>query len=289
MTGDRLSERITEQFSGRGPRADIWRGFDLVLDTDAFLNLGYSAWYQPHVIGSSQRRLAAEIGNGLANRFTTTRDVTLLDVGCGRGGPAIHLGERFGLDVTGVDLVRHNVARATDNARQSDGSPGFVVGDAARLPFAASSFTACTAIDAIVYVPEKTAVFAEMSRVVRDNGLVAVSDLTGRDGLGPSGEAAVDAFADAWDMPPLPSLAGYREAMEAAGLTVEGVRDIGPNSIDRFRKWTWLYLGASTLLGPLLARLLARGGINADAVEHQIRRAHDALPHLRHVIVFARA
>lgn len=88
MSSDRFHEHVRGQFSYQGSRADIWRVFDTVLNTREFLNLGYSPWYLPHVVGSSQRRLARNIGTGLAARLPVTEDVRLVDVGCGRGGPA---------------------------------------------------------------------------------------------------------------------------------------------------------------------------------------------------------
>ncbi|MFC6764216.1 class I SAM-dependent methyltransferase [Natrinema soli] len=92
--------------------------------------VGYSEWYQPHVVGSSQRRLVMEVGSGIASHLSATDGVRLLDVGCGRGGPASHLADRFGFRVTGLDLVPYNLERATENAREKHVETEFVVGDA---------------------------------------------------------------------------------------------------------------------------------------------------------------
>ncbi|WP_251341769.1 class I SAM-dependent methyltransferase [Haloplanus halophilus] len=287
MGRDDLRERIADQFSYRGERADVWRGFDLVLDTDAFLNLGYSPWYLPHVVGSSQSRLARVVGRRLAAALPETAGVRLLDVGCGRGGPAVHLADRFGFDVVGVDLVSYNVRRAADTAA---GRPdaAFVVGDATRLPVRSDALPACTAVDALVYVPEKAAVFAELARVLEPDGVAVCSDLVARSDLDDADRAAVDAFADAWDMPPLPTVDAYRAAVDGAGLTVRSVEDLTANSVGRFRRWTTLYLGlAGAFDGRPLAALLRRFGLDPSAVTEQVRRAHEALPDLRHVVVVA--
>ncbi|WP_311173242.1 SAM-dependent methyltransferase [Halobellus ordinarius] len=111
MDKNPLRKRVTDQFSYRGERAGIWRAFDLLLDTDEFLNLGYSEWYQPHVVGSSQRRLVGEVGSRVASYLPATDGIRFLGVGCGRGGPAIHLADRFGFSVTGLDLVPYNIER----------------------------------------------------------------------------------------------------------------------------------------------------------------------------------
>ena len=275
--------RLVDQFSYRGEHADVWRYFELFLDTDAFLNLGYSRWYQPHVPGS-QRRLVSKVGAETAARLPNAHGSRLLEVGCGRGGPAIHLTEEFGFDVTGVDLVPYNVAVARNNARERAVPATFVVGDAAALPFDDRSFRACTAIDAVVYVPEKCAVFEELERVVADDGIVVVSDLV----VGSGGIDVVEAFADAWDMPPISSLEQYRRTIGRAGLTTEEVENVSANSIDRFRKWSGLYLSIVDRTGGIPERLLERRGLDAETITEQIRRAHEALPHLEHVIVYAR-
>ena len=293
MSRDGLRDRIVVQFSYRGERADVWRAFDRFLDTSGFLNLGYSPWYLPHVVGSSQRRLAAMVGADLVRRGfgsgsgSGPEDARLLDLGCGRGGPAIHLADAYGFDVTGVDLVPYNVAAAVANAARADADPAFLVGDAATLPFREDAFDGCVALDSLVYVPDRAAAFGEIARVVRDRGLVAVSDLVVREDPDRSARAAVDAFAEAWDMPPLSTTRQYRHGMGEAGLAVDAVRDITRNSTGRFRTWTRLYLAIADRFGPGLDRLLGRWDLDAATITRQVRRAHAALPHLRHVIVYA--
>ena len=134
MASKPLRERIVDQFSYQGEHADVWKGFDLLLETEEFLNLGYSKPYRPQFLGSSQRRLATEIGAGLADRFPSVERGPLLDVGCGRGGPSIRLAEALEVAVFGVDLVPYNVMTARANARDRSLPIEFVVGDATRLP-----------------------------------------------------------------------------------------------------------------------------------------------------------
>lgn len=282
-----LHERITEQFSYQGEHADIWRGFDTILNTQEFLNLGYSKWYQPHFLGSSQLRLTRKIGTELAERLPTTDSLRLLDIGCGRGGPSLYLADTHGFDVTGIDLVPYNVAVARENAAVRDVSPEFIVGDASRLPFNAGTFPVCTAIDSVVYLSDKRAFFEEVATVLHANSLVVVSDLVMADDVNGAAEAAVETFADAWDMPPLLPLQTYRSAIERAGLTVRGITDITPNSVGRLWKWTRLYLALTTgLTGHATDRLLQHRDIDLGRITDQVRRSHAALPYLRHVIIY---
>ena len=289
MDQNPLRERITDQFSYRGERADIWRAFDFLLDTDEFLNLGYSEWYQPHVFRSSQRRLVTEVGSRIASHLSATDGVRLLDVGCGRGGPAIHLAKRFGFRVTGLDLVPYNIERATENARGKCVETDFVVGDATQLPFGTDSFTACTAIDALVYLPDRNSVFAAVADVLEPEGVLVLSDLVMQSDVSEKEQAFVDSFADAWDMPSLGTVEGYKSALDEASFEVNAVEDITRHSVGRFRKWTTLYL--QLLRSPirsLFERLLRAYDLDPSAITKQVRKAHHALPFLQHIILIAK-
>lgn len=283
MDGERR-ERVGDHFAYRSERADIWRAFDLVLETDHFLNLGYSPWYYPHPLGSSQRRLVGEVGKRLVAADPPGCD--LLDVGCGRGGPAVEFSAQFGFDVVGVDLVPFNVARAREHALAGDVDAAFVVGDATAVPFGSGSVAACTAVDSLVYVPDRRAVFEQVAHVLEAGGVVVVTDLV----RAPDADLArVDAFADAWDMPPLETADSYVQWVEDVGLRLERVEDISARSVGRFRWWTspFLWLVDGPLGGPI-ERVLRGYDLDPEVVLDQIRRAHRALPDLRHVVLTAR-
>ncbi|MFB6136992.1 MAG: class I SAM-dependent methyltransferase [Halobacteriaceae archaeon] len=310
---DDLRRRIADQFSGRGERAGVWRTFGLFLETDAFLNLGHSPRVVPHVVGDPQARLARVVGErlvaalgdgadapetaGVEAAGAETADVEaagsrVLDVGCGRGGPAVEFASSCGFDVTGVDLVPHNVAAARATAREADvepsARPSFLVGDATRLPVRTGAVDGATAVDALVYVPERERVFAELGRVVAAGGAVVLTDLVRAPDLSPADRRAVERFAAAWDMPLAGTTAGYRAGLADAGFDRVRVVDLSRHSVGRFRRWTTAYgLLSRTPAGWLLDRWLEGRDVDAAAVREQVRRAHAALPHLRHVLVVA--
>lgn len=284
-----LHHRVREHFTDREDREDLWAGFARFLDTRAYLNLGYSRWYQPAPIGDSQRRLAARVGRDLDARLTRTGGVRLLDVGCGRGGPGTHLAAEFGFEVTGVDLVPYNLEQARANARDRDVDAEFVLGDATALPLGSSVFPIAVALDSLVYVPDEAAAFAELSRVLQSGGHLVVSDLVARDGIDDGGWEALATFAKAWDMAVPSTLSAYRDAIDGAGFGIRTVSDLTRNSTGRFRKWSALYLElASGTTKTPFSWLHRRLGLDPEVVRHQVRAAHDALPFLRRVLVYAK-
>lgn len=288
MASGRLHERIAAHFSPGGEREDVWGAFDHLLDTDAFLNLGYSPRYWPHLVGSSQRRLVTVVGERLAAGLPATAGVHLLAVGAGRGGPAIHLADRFGFRVTGIDLVPYNVTRARANAAGTDAPVAFCLADAARLPFVADSLDAAVAIDSLVYLPDRPAVLAALADVLGPGGVFVCTDLVARADLDDGAREAVARFAEAWDMPFPGTAPGHARALADAGFRVREVTDISGHSVGRFRKWTTLYDRlARGPTGGLLDRLLRRSGLDPGPVTEQVLSAHEALPHLRHVLLVA--
>lgn len=288
MSSDELRDRIADQFSYRGTRSDIWRLFDIILETDAFLNLGYSRWYQPHFVGPSQRRLATHIGQQLREHLPRTDGAQVLDIGCGRGGPTIHLADRFGFEAIGLDLVSYNVSQARSNAPDRSAEVAFVIGDATHLPFESESLAACIGIDSLVYLPDRYAVFSEIADVLEPDGVFVFSDLVVRGDASESEREAVSQFADAWDMPELGSPPKYEHELVEAGLSIREVEDLSPHSVDQFRKWTTLFRWLSASPGGyLINRALRQRDLDATTISEQIRCAHAALPALQHVLFVA--
>lgn len=105
---------------------------------------------------------------------------SVLDVGCGTGVVARTIARRpgFGGRVTGIDMSPHLV----DSARRLAAAEGFAgvtdfhAGDSRGLRLPDASFDAVVAHTLISHVDDPGAVLAELARVVRPGGQVAVFD-----------------------------------------------------------------------------------------------------------------
>jgi SAM-dependent methyltransferase len=104
----------------------------------------------------------------------------VLDVGCGTGALSAALLEGGTPHVTGIDASEPYVSHA--NATLGSPRARFEVGDAARLPFDGGAFDAAVSGLVLNFVQSPTAMVAEMRRVVRHEGVVAlyVWDYAGR-------------------------------------------------------------------------------------------------------------
>ena len=104
----------------------------------------------------------------------------VLDVACGRGLSAVHLAERFGCHVTGLDYGPDNVAAAEAHAAERGVThlTTFRQGDAEGLPFDDGTFDAVISECSFCTFPDKPTAAAEMARVLRVGGRLGLTDMT---------------------------------------------------------------------------------------------------------------
>ncbi|MCX7865044.1 MAG: methyltransferase domain-containing protein [Novosphingobium sp.] len=109
-----------------------------------------------------------------------------IDIGCGSGGIAAHLvvmhkaAHMTGFD---VELPVIEAARALASRKGLSDRLDFVHGMPGPLPFGDSSFDFVFSKDAMLHVPDKRSLFADLFRILKPGGFLAASDwLTSHDG-----------------------------------------------------------------------------------------------------------
>jgi ubiquinone/menaquinone biosynthesis C-methylase UbiE len=138
-------------------------------------------------------------------------DDRVLDVGCGAGHRAVALA-RVAAEVVGVDLT----PAMLDQARKLQAQAGlanitWTQADAADLPFADGAFTLVLSQAMFHHAADPRAALAEMRRVCRPGGRIAVTDLTPP----PRASAAFDAIEL------------LRDPSHAHALTLDELRALG--------------------------------------------------------------
>ncbi|SIT53419.1 Methyltransferase type 11 [Mesorhizobium prunaredense] len=155
---------------------------------------------------------------------------TILDVGCGSGGITLHLLERHGAaHVVGFDVERPVIeaARKRATARGLSGRANFVQAPPGPLPFTDASFDVVFSKDALLHVPDKDALFAEIVRVLKPGGVFAASNwMISHDGE-PSPEMKAYVAAESLSFA-MASPIRYAAAMRRAGLADVTVHDRNP-------------------------------------------------------------
>ena len=100
----------------------------------------------------------------------------VLDIGCGTGGPAILLAREYRANVVGIDVEPQLLERARVLASKAGVSVDWRLAAPGPLAFTANSFDAVFSKDALIHIPDKPALFAEILRVLKPGGMFAASD-----------------------------------------------------------------------------------------------------------------
>lgn len=101
----------------------------------------------------------------------------LLDVACGSGQVAL-LAARGGARVTGIDIATNSILAARGRAAADGLEARFDEGDAEALPYADGSFDVVTSLYGAMFAPRPELVAAELLRVCRPGGRIAMGNWT---------------------------------------------------------------------------------------------------------------
>jgi sterol 24-C-methyltransferase len=112
----------------------------------------------------------------LASQIGIKEGMTVLDVGCGIGGPAREIVKFTGANVIGLNNNDYQIQRAIHYTEQSGlaSKLHFVKGDFMQMKFPDNGFDAVYAIEATVHAPELEGVYREVFRVLKPGGIFGV-------------------------------------------------------------------------------------------------------------------
>jgi ubiquinone/menaquinone biosynthesis C-methylase UbiE len=101
----------------------------------------------------------------------------LLDVACGTGNLAIPAA-RLGAKVIGVDIATNLLEQARARAAEDGLKADFREGDAEALPFPDAQFDVVVSMFGAMFAPRPALVAAQLARVCRPDGLIAMANWT---------------------------------------------------------------------------------------------------------------
>lgn len=101
----------------------------------------------------------------------------VLDVACGTGNQSLPAAQA-GADVTGLDIATNLLEQARENAQREGLKIRFDEGDAEELPYEPASFDVVLSMFGAMFAPRPEKVAAELLRVCRPGGLIAMGNWT---------------------------------------------------------------------------------------------------------------
>jgi SAM-dependent methyltransferase len=133
---------------------------------------------------------------------------TVVDLGCGHGGPGLWVAQQLGAHLIGIDLSAVGVALARDRVAALDlgERARFQEGDLTATGLPEASCDAAISLDVLVFVPDKAAAVREVARILRPGGCFGFTTWE---------QSGYSARLRA------PQLADHRPLLAAAGFDVE--------------------------------------------------------------------
>jgi SAM-dependent methyltransferase len=116
-------------------------------------------------------------GEEFVDRLYLRPGMRVLDVACGTGNQSIPAA-RTGARVTGLDIAPNLLEQARERARAENLEVDFVEGDAEALPYHAGEFEVVLSMFGAMFAPRPERAAAELLRVCRPGGLIAMGNWT---------------------------------------------------------------------------------------------------------------
>jgi SAM-dependent methyltransferase len=123
--------------------------------------------------------VTTEESNEIPKLLGLNPNSAVLEVGCGSGGYALHLAEKIGCRIAGLDINAAGVRNANELAlaRRLAANANFEQGNVSNnLPFGDKNFDAVFANDVLCHVPGRAALLGEIFRVLKRGGRMLFSD-----------------------------------------------------------------------------------------------------------------
>jgi SAM-dependent methyltransferase len=164
-------------------------------------------------------------------------DSSLLEIGCGSGGYALHLAEKIGCQIVGVDINESGIRSAKELAqtRALDSRARFEQCDVSKnLPFDNGTFDAAFSNDVLCHVPGRLDLLLEMFRVLKPSGRMLFSDALVIGGMISAEEIAIRSSIGLYFYSP----PGENERLlEQAGFCQVATTDTTENAARISKKW----------------------------------------------------
>ena len=124
----------------------------------------------------------AEVSKELVAQFNFN-NLKVLDVGCGLGGPCRMLADEFNCHAYGIDMSHEYIrtAQKLSDLLDINGSTEYVQGDALNMPYEDNCFDVVWTQHVQMNVEDKTTFYAEINRVLKNNGTFIYYDIYKKD------------------------------------------------------------------------------------------------------------
>lgn len=219
------------------PAEEVRRHYDDLTEAYERLwgpHLHHGYWESDETPEEAQVRLIEK----LAEHAPIPYGSSVLDAGCGTGGPAVWLARNLGCTVTGVTLSPRQAERARERAEEEglEDRLHFQVLDAAELDAFAPEygFDAVWVVECSEHLADKAGFIRSCARALKPGGALALAAWTSAEEPGGEQSRLLSDICRAMLCPSLGTLEDYSGWMRGAGLRRVEAADVTP-----FVERTW--------------------------------------------------
>lgn len=256
--------------------------YDLVTDFYEW-GWGQSFHFAPRIIGETFEESIVRSEYYLALRANIQRESSVLDVGCGVGGPMRNIHNFTGADITGITINDYQVRVANQYCEQRglDDKCRVIQGDFQNLieKFDAESFDAAYAIESTCHSPDRRVCFKAVNNCLKSGGLFVGYDWVVTPKYDPKRPDHVRIKEGIEVGNGLPTLATAQEivsALEDSGFEVVDAFDANEHVHSSHQvPWYFTLYGSFTIKGFRMTRL---GRICTHALVTTLEFCHIAPP-----------
>lgn len=208
--------------------------YDVATD---FFEYGWGESFHFTTLNKGEKRESATAKHEyrLALKLGLKAGETVLDMGCGVGGPARNIASFSDAKVIGLNINDYQLTRARQLSKKAglDHLCSFQKGDFCNAPFKEATFSKIYAIEATCHAPDLAKVYGEAYRLLKPGGLFAFYEWIMTDKYDPENAYHNKIKRDILEGDGLPDLVTkerVHECLKQVGFEVQEARDLALDS-----------------------------------------------------------